>query len=160
MKAEDTPVAACRVVIDTNVWISAALTKGVAPARLVRRVLAHGLPVFSAATFAELEQRLWKPKFDRYLSLDLRRRLLHDLNAAAHWTEVPADIAGKSWSRDPDDDKFIQAALAAGAAWLVTGDQDLLAVADLPALRILSPAEALAEPGLCGPEGAVRPGPA
>lgn len=42
------------------------------------------MPVFSAATFAELEARLWKPKFDRYLSMEIRRAILHDVNAAAH----------------------------------------------------------------------------
>jgi putative PIN family toxin of toxin-antitoxin system len=52
-----------RVVIDTNVWLSAALSANGAPARVVRRVLAHGIPVFSEATFAELNTRIWKPKF-------------------------------------------------------------------------------------------------
>ena len=65
-----------KVVIDTNVWISAALSQTGAPAQVVRHVLQHGVPVVSRQTFAELESRLWKPKFDRYLSIDLRRELL------------------------------------------------------------------------------------
>lgn len=100
-------VAARRVVIDTNVWISAALSKTGAPARLVRHVLDHGLPVFSSATFAELEARLWRPKFDRYLSMELRQRILHDLNAAAYWVEIPSGVASQTYCRDADDDKFI-----------------------------------------------------
>ncbi len=146
MKAESTRDTTCRAVIDTNVWISAALSPKGAPAELVNWVLAHGLPVFSPATFAELESRLWKPKFDRYLSMELRQRILHDLNAAAHWVDVPAEMAQHSYCRDVDDDKFIQAALASQTSWLVTGDQDLLAVpveSLLPRLRILPPAEAL-----------------
>jgi predicted nucleic acid-binding protein len=39
--------------------------------------------VFSQATFDELESRLWRPKFDRYLDLETRRLLLHDFNAVA-----------------------------------------------------------------------------
>lgn len=50
---------------DTDVWISAALNREGPPALVVRRVLAHGIHVFSPATFAELEARLWRPKFDR-----------------------------------------------------------------------------------------------
>lgn len=151
MRVEDAPARSPqRVVVDTNVWISASLSPGGAPARLVRCVLARGIPVFSASTFAELEQRLWKPKFDRYLSVDLRRRILHDLNAAVHWIEVPPNIAEHTHSRDPDDDKFIHAALAARARWLVTGDQDLLSIAGVPPdLRVLTPADALAERAFC-----------
>lgn len=150
MRVEDAPAGSPqRVVVDANVWISAALSPSGAPARLARCVLTRGIPVFSESTFAELEQRLWKPKFDRYLSVDLRRRILHDLNAAAHWIEVPPDIAQRTHSRDPDDDRFIHAALAARARWLVSGDQDLLAVTDVPELRILAPAEALVEPKFC-----------
>ena len=37
------------VVVDTNVWISAALSKIGSPAQLVRHVLAHGMPVFTRA---------------------------------------------------------------------------------------------------------------
>lgn len=140
MKAEHRLLA----VIDTNVWISAALSPAGAPARLVRHVLAHGVPVFSGDTFAELQTRLWKPKFDRYLGMDARRRLLHDLNAAALWIEVPPAVAAVAHCRDADDDRFVHAALAASAPWLVTGDQDLLDVPPLPRLSILTPAAALA----------------
>ena len=134
------------VVIDTNVWISAFLMKTGAPAAVVRQVIAHGRPVFSAQTFAELEARLWLPKFDHYLGMDDRKQLLQDTNALAHWVEVPPALAAQKFCRDADDDKFIHAALAAEAPWLVTGDQDLLQVPALPRLRILSPAAALRLP--------------
>lgn len=132
------------VVLDTNVWISAALSSPGPPARVMHHVLAHGLPAFSRHTFNELETRLWKPKFDRYISMDLRRHLLHDLKAAAVWVEVPAEIAAQSFSRDRDDDAFLHAALVAQAAWLVTGDQDLLTVLAMPELPRLTPAAAMA----------------
>jgi len=100
--------------------------------------------VFSEATFAEFEERLWRPKFDRYLSMEARNSLLHDLGAAAWWTEVPDSIASVAYSRDPDDDKFIHTALASKAGLLVSGDQDLLTVTGVTGLRILTPAGALA----------------
>lgn len=149
MRAETCTGTTLRVVIDTNVWISGALSREGAPAQLVRHVLQYGLPVFSPSTFAELEARLWKPKFDRYLSMELRQRLLHDLNAASFWVDVPPEISSRSYCRDTDDDKFIHTALAAGAAWLVTGDRDLLEVPPLPDLLILAPADALRLPEFC-----------
>ena len=133
-----------RIVVDTNVWISAALSRDGAPGQLSRRVLAEYTPVFSEATFAELETRLWRPKFDRYLGMEVRQRILHDLSAVAFWTAIPPGLAAKHWSRDPDDDHFIRAALAAQALLLVSGDADLLDVPAIDGLDILTPAQALA----------------
>lgn len=138
--------AGCAVVIDTNVWISGLLSASGAPAQLTRQAVRNGRPVFSAETFAELRERLWRPEFDRYITLEQRKRFLLDLESIACWTEVPPTIAGQPLCRDPADDKFLHLALAAGANWLITGDQDLLVLADTAAaqgVRILSPAEAL-----------------
>jgi len=138
MKAE-----CLKFVIDSNIWISAALSPGGKPARLVELVLDCAIPVFSPETFHELETRIWKPKFDRYLSIELRRSLLHDISAVSLWVDVPSDIACLTFSRDTDDDKFIHAALAAQAEYLVSGDNDLLSVMPPPGLAIHSPADAL-----------------
>lgn len=134
-----------RIVVDTNVWIGAALSGSGVPARVVRSVLDHWRPVFSDVTFAELETRLWRPKFDRYLDIDLRRRILHDLKATADWAEIPSSLAAQVWCRDPDDDHFVRAALASGTRLMVTGDSDLLDLAPIEGLRILTPAQALRE---------------
>ena len=137
-----------RVVVDTNIWISGMLTRDGVPAQLTRAVLQQGRPVFSAPTFAELEDRLWRPKFDRYVSMERRRALLGDLQSIAHWVDIPDVLAQRKFSRDPDDDKFIHAALAAKARWLVSGDEDLLVLTtDLAeeGLRIVRAAEMLKE---------------
>lgn len=138
-----------RVVIDTNVWISGLLTKAGTPAQLTRQVVRYGQPVFTPDTFAELKQRLWLPKFDRYVTMDDRKRLLHDIDAVAYWVDVPQQVAGQTFCRDADDDKFIHAALAAAADWLVTGDTDLLVLFEnllASGVRIVSPADALQLP--------------
>ena len=80
MKAEP---AQRSVVLDTKVWLSAALSPQGIPAQVVRAVLLQGLAVFSDATYAELEQRIWKPKFDRYISIEARHAILRDARAAA-----------------------------------------------------------------------------
>lgn len=129
-----------RQVIDTNVLISAALLQDSVPARLLRRVLQNGRIVFSRATFTELESRLWRPKFDRYVSMEHRRLLLHDLSSVADWAE-PA-LASRH-SRDADDDKFVHLALASGAPWLISGDRDLLDLKRVESVRMLSPVSAL-----------------
>ena len=145
MKAEP---AQRSVVLDTKVWLSAALSPQGIPAQVVRAVLLQGLAVFSDATYAELEQRIWKPKFDRYIGIEARHAILRDARAAARWAEVSAELNAQAWSRDPSDDAFIRTALAAPARWLVTGDDDLLAVPAMEGLRIVTPAQALRDGGV------------
>lgn len=134
-----------KVVVDTNVLLSAALSPRGAPAELVDILLAEGQMVFSPTTFAELESRIWKPKFDRYLPIEHRNSILHALGACALWVDIPEAIFGQSFSRDAKDDVFIHAALAAGATRLVSGDDDLLCLHPLGALHIVTPRAALDE---------------
>ena len=135
------------IVIDTNVIISAALSPDGVPAKLLAKVLTDHQLVFTSATFAELESRLWKPKFDRYINLEERKAVLHDMSAAAIWVDVPQDIADARYCRDADDDVFIHAAIAAKATLLITGDQDLLVLAknlsDRYSVLVSKPAAAL-----------------
>lgn len=137
-----------RVVADTNVLISAALSVDGPPARLVRHVLLNGRLLFTDATFAELHTRLWRPKFDRYLRIEDRKQLLHDFGAAGVWVDVPAAIAARTFSRDADDDKFLHLALAAQADLLVSGDHDLLDLGTVEGLAIVTSAQACAGLGI------------
>lgn len=133
------------VVVDTNVLLSAALSPGGVPAILMDRLLGIGKLAFSAATFAELESRIWLPKFDRYLPIERRRRILQQAHAAAVWIDIPAELAQRMFSRDPKDDAFIHTALAAGSPRLISGDDDLLCLDPLNELHILTPRQALDE---------------
>jgi putative PIN family toxin of toxin-antitoxin system len=134
------------VVIDTNVWLSAAITRSVTAAKLCRLLIERNFqPVFSPSTFDELTVRLCLPKFDRYIGIDTRRRFLADTSGSARWCSVPAPLSTQTWCRDPSDDKFIRVALAAGATRLITGDDDLLCLDPLGDLRIITPRAALDE---------------
>ena len=113
------------------------------PALVVRHVPAHGRLIFSEATLTELKRRLWRPKFDRYVSVELRSALRHDWAAVAERVQV-AD-ASQRFSRDPHDDKFDHWALCGGADRRVKGDADRLDVVDVHAIPILRPSAAARE---------------
>ncbi len=134
-----------RVVVDTNVLLSAALAPHGIPAELVDWLLAEKRLVFSQTTFAELESRIWKPKFDRYFPIERRKRLLREFNAAAQWVDVPPAIAIQNFSHDVSDDAFIHVAISANINRLISGDDDLLCLHPLGSLQILSPRSALTE---------------
>ena len=89
--------------------------------------------------FEELRTRLYRPKFDPYISIEIRDQLLHDFNASAVWVEIGK--VGK-YCRDRDDDVFIETALQSKADLLISGDQDLLTAKSVKNVRIVSPAQA------------------
>ena len=127
-----------RVVLDTDILISYSLTPNGIAGKVSDYFIEHGPLLFSTETFAELETRLWRPKFDKYITLEQRKRILHDLDMIALWTE----ITGKTnYSRDPDDEKFIETAIAGKADFLISGDSDLLDLGTLEGIPILSPRE-------------------
>ena len=128
-------------VLDTNVLISAALSSTGLPALLLGRLLQSQRLVFCQATFDELRTRLYRPQFDRYLTLELRERLLHDFSACAHWIDLSPH---PRYCRDADDDQFIALALQSGALALVTGDSDLLEAPPQEGLHIWTPTQAWA----------------
>jgi putative PIN family toxin of toxin-antitoxin system len=149
MKVENARPPLSRVVVDTNFWLSAALSPRGTPAKAIAQVLASGIAVFSEATFAELQNRIWKPKFDRYLTMEVRQGILHDARAYGLWVEVPEATSSHRFSREGDDDKSIHTALTASAAWLVTGDQDQLVIEGDIGVRIVTPADALMREDFC-----------
>ena len=137
------PTRAERLVADTNVLISAALRSDTPPRQVLDTVQhSGGVLVFSDETFAEIHDRISKPKFDRYVTHEKRAAFLGHLVAVSEWVSISQAKLG---CRDPDDDKLLETALAGEATCLVTGDRDLLAMHPFRSIPILDPATFLVE---------------
>ena len=80
---------------------------------------------------------LARPKFRRAISDDRRRETLELLSAAATWFERVQEVVD---CRDAKDNRYLELALAAGAAVIVSGDDDLLVLDPWRGVRILRPA--------------------
>jgi len=132
-----------RIVVDTNTAISGLLWQG-QPRRIIDLVRArtHSLCV-SMALLAELAEVIARPKFaQRIQAAGLSAAaLVQDYTRLAEIVE-PAPLAAPV-SSDPDDDVVLATALAARAALIVSGDQDLLVLGSFADVRILNAAEAL-----------------
>lgn len=94
------------VVIDTNVFISVSLSPKSSTAFVVDWSFYNAQILFSTQTFHELKTRLYRPKFDRYLSDDNREQLLGNLWGVAVWINQSDEKTLKSYNRDPKDGKF------------------------------------------------------
>ena len=130
-----------RFVVDTNVLISAALTPSGAPRAVVDTIRdVNGVLLFSDETFHELQTRLRRSRFDRYVSRDARLLFLAQLEAVSEWVSI---VGARLGCRDPADDKLLETALLGSADCLITGDGDLLVMSPFHGIPILSPADAL-----------------
>jgi putative PIN family toxin of toxin-antitoxin system len=122
-----------RVVLDTNVVLSALLFGGGWAARL-RSGWQSGrfVPLASTATADELLRVLAYPKFK--LSPAEQHELLADVMPWVEVVLIPDPPPGVPACRDPFDLPFLHLAIAGRAQALVSGDRDLLALAGAPGL--------------------------
>lgn len=129
-----------RVVLDTNVLVSALLFKG-ALSRLVE-LWRKGkmIPVISRETFEELTTVLQYPKFS--LSKDeIKSVVEHEILPYFEIIEVVKAVKGVC--RDPGDDKFVSCALSASVDCIVSGDKDFCDVRQYKTVKIISASDFL-----------------
>jgi len=136
--------AAVRIVLDTNVILSALLWRGT-PYRLLTSIRQQmNAQLFSSTPLLEeLADVLTRPSAAKRLATINRSGadVLIDYVEAVNLVS-PASI-GRVVASDPDDDVVIATALAANANLIVSGDNDLLSLKQYQNIPILSPADAL-----------------
>jgi len=132
------PARSPRVVLDTNVALSALVFGKGTTARL-RAAWQGGLclPLLSTATAQELMRVLAYPKFR--LDAQEQQELLADYLPYAQVVLVPQPPPAVPACRDPFDLPFLHLAAAGQVDALVTGDADLLALAGLASCPIVTP---------------------
>lgn len=132
-----------RVVVDTNVFVSGAISKVGLPHRLLLAWRAGTFTVLlSEAQRAEIDDVLRRPAIaDKY---GLTSQALTDLLFVLDTSAVPV-LARRRLPlavRDPKDEHMVAAALSGRADYLVTGDEDLLVLDSDPRLgqlRMVTP---------------------
>ena len=125
-----------RVVVDTNVFISAVLKGRSPPSDTVHLAAERDLLLKSATTEQELLITLARPRLaplipQRFLAW------LQDVLAAAELVPITERIVA---CRDPKDDKFLELAVNGHADIVVSGDADLLALNPFRGIPIVTPA--------------------
>lgn len=117
-----------QIVIDTNVFISAALSPKGKAYRAIAKAIDSFIIVQSPETYQELTDRIYKSKFDKYISNENRQEFLNVIKNNSQFIVVKSQI---TTCRDPDDNKFLELARDANAEFLLTGDKDLLTLKSL-----------------------------
>ena len=127
-----------RVVLDTGVFVSAAITREGPPGLIVHAWTENRIEVIvSPQLVAELERVLKRPKFRPYLTEREATELIERIVRRATMVDDATDISQAT--RDPGDDYLVALALSANAV-LVSGDRDL-SEAGLSNPTVLTPRE-------------------
>ena len=132
-----------KVVLDTNVWLDWLVfdDPGAAPLRAARAARTLEILIDEPCR-AELQRVLGYRFYGKVLEPERQAACLEECRRVARWFEAKrGDLRALPKCRDPDDQKFLELALAAGAHALVTKDDALLALASrgLP-FQIVKPA--------------------
>ena len=129
-----------RAVLDANVYVSAAMRADGRPGRIIERFLSDAVfeIVVSQAIVGEVLRALAYPKVLKHIRQGLDPELwFEDIVVLAQFVAGEYELPGVS--ADPDDDKYIAAAVEGRAAFVVTGDPDLLRLEEHEGVRIVSP---------------------
>ena len=124
------------IVLDTGVVVAGIFWRHEPHSCLKAWLKGLTCPVVSETIFAEYERVLREVKKAERFETDVEV-WLDTLRSSALWV-TPVELR-ESVCRDPHDDKFIEAALAAGARTLIARDPDLTVLEKPFGIEILTP---------------------
>ena len=123
------------IVLDTNTFISAALSPKSISYQAVEKAFLNYQIVLSKATWVELSEVIHRDKFNKYfIEFSAKSVFLTAVEQNAVFIE-PTELITDC--RDPKDNKFLELAVAANAPIIVTGDPDLLVLNPFRNITIL-----------------------
>jgi putative PIN family toxin of toxin-antitoxin system len=129
-----------RAVLDANVYVGAAVRPEGPPGQILESFLRRGSfdNVISQAIADEVLRALQYPKVRKYIRPELDPELwFEDIVVLSQFVSDEPKLGAVS--KDRDDDKYLAAALAARAQFVVTGDSDLLDLKEHEGIRIITP---------------------
>ena len=131
-----------RVVLDTNILISALITRNTPPDKLYQAWLRGEVElVISDAQIAEIYDVLSRPRLRRFLDADDADAIVENIaTRAVIITELPI----VNISPDPKDNPILASAIVGKAELIVSGDKKhLLALGEVDGIPVVTAREAL-----------------
>ncbi len=125
-----------RIVIDTNIWVSMALGSRAVSEYMAQLIEQPSVSLYASAELLdELTTTLSKPKLQRYLSKIRTQRLFDLIWLKCQFVNPTVSV---HVCRDPKDDFIINLALTVDAQYIITGDDDLLALNPIKTIEVLN----------------------
>jgi putative PIN family toxin of toxin-antitoxin system len=135
-----------RVILDSNVWVSALLFRGL-PRQLLILATQNQIEIFSSSMLLdELEEVLQYPKLQKRITRleTTAAELLITVNQLINLCPL-IEIEPVPELRDKDDLIVLSAAISAQALVIVSGDKDLLVLEKYAGIQIVTVADFLSQ---------------
>jgi putative PIN family toxin of toxin-antitoxin system len=127
-----------RILLDTNVYVSAILFNG-KPRQILQAIVDEKVKAYiSNGILEELEKTFSKPKFK--LTHDFIQIVLSEIRNITQLVSY-TQLSNYLELRDRDDYHILEAAFSAKVDYLITGDKDLLSLRKIKDFKIISPDE-------------------
>jgi putative PIN family toxin of toxin-antitoxin system len=124
-----------RIILDTNILVSGAISKRMRE-RLTKVLTDPGITIIANnELLKELQQVLQRPKMKRYLTNEQIESFLVFLGQRVEIVEVTSIV---EVCRDPKDDYLLALCKDGQVDYMISGDQDVLALKQFEATKILS----------------------
>ena len=136
----ETPRKVKRVVLDTNVLVSALLFTGELSKMVDLWRQGKVVPLISRETFDEPRAVLGYPKFS-LAPEEIQSIIENEILPYFEVVEIKEKVRGVC--RDPGDNKFIACALSGAAHFILSGDKDLTDLKSYKTIRIIKASEFL-----------------
>ncbi len=127
-------------VFDTNTLVSALFDENSKPGLALKKARETGKLIVSPEIIAEYLEVFSRPKFDKYISPEIRLLFIDNIISEAELKRPTEEI---NICRDPKDNKFLELALSSNTRCIVSGDKDLLVLHPFKNIPIISAADFL-----------------
>jgi hypothetical protein len=129
-----------KVVLDTNIVISAAISEDGNPAKIFEMLLLEEITNFTTdQIISEIRDVMSRHKITQRLSLVEVGFIIDNFERFSKKI-TPNETIDKV-KDDPADNKILECAVAASANYIITGDEHLLKIREFRETKIVSPAE-------------------
>jgi hypothetical protein len=122
-------------VLDANIIISAVIIKNSKARQALDKADIFGIILMSMPVLLEIEEVLYRAKFDKYITVIERKLFLTSFAKTVKFVEVNENI---ETCRDPKDNKYLELAVSGQATCIVSGDNDLLVLHPFQGISILT----------------------
>jgi putative PIN family toxin of toxin-antitoxin system len=126
-----------RAVLDTNVLISSVISTGVPHEIVVKGFSSEYQIVVSVATLTEFRDTLLKYPEKFHMDEEDIQQEVETIRYFAEFVDPDEEITAVD--DDPDDDKFLEAAVAGNVDYIISGDRHLLDLDSFRGIDIVEP---------------------
>jgi len=124
-----------RIVLDTNVFISGVFFSG-PPYEILKAWIDKRIQILISSEILQEYQRVGEELSNRYTEIEITPILKSFTQNAI---SISAPRLAHPVCVDPDDDKFLECAVAGNAALIISGDRHLLDINDFQGIIIVKP---------------------